>query len=61
MQSKTTTLNLSNKKLKSLNEEFIEHPDDVIHLDLSMNNMKSGRDLGRFKNMKTLILDNNFY
>lgn len=31
------SLNWSGKNLRSLNEEFVEKPLSIIHLDLSMN------------------------
>lgn len=46
--------------MKSLNEEFIENAGDVKHLDVSRNNLKNGRNMDKFKNMKTLIIDKNF-
>lgn len=53
-------LNWSGKNLKSLNEEFVDKPSNVIHLDLSMNQLKTGKDFGKFQNIRTLVIDNNF-
>jgi hypothetical protein len=54
------SLNWSGKNLKSLNEEFVDKPSSVYHFDISMNQLKTGKDLGKFENMRTLVLDNNF-
>jgi len=42
-----------------LSEEFITDPENVRHLDVSNNLLKSGRSLARFGNLQTLILDEN--
>jgi len=55
----TATVNWSSKKLKSLSEEFITEPENVRHLDVSNNLLKSGRSLARFGNLQTLIIDEN--
>ncbi|KRX11124.1 hypothetical protein PPERSA_10891 [Pseudocohnilembus persalinus] len=54
-------LNISDKNLKSLNEEFIENPSIVKHLDVSRNNLKNARNLEKFTSLQTLIIDKNFF
>ena len=54
------SLNWSGKNLKSLNEEFVEKPLSIVHLDISMNQLKTGKDFGKFANIRTLVIDNNF-
>lgn len=44
-------LNISDKNLKSLNEEFIENPSIVKHLDVSRNNLKNARNLEKFTSL----------
>jgi len=61
MEGSQSTLCLSGLNLKSMNERFIEHPEEIEHLDLSMNQLKTGKDLGKFPKLHTLIIDNNFF
>ncbi|EWS72647.1 cation channel family protein (macronuclear) [Tetrahymena thermophila SB210] len=54
-------IDLSNKKLNSINEIFIKDKTQIYHLDLSYNNLKRVNGLESFTNLKTLIIDHNQY
>lgn len=52
-------LAITDKKLKSLAEEYIPNPENVTQLDVSRNRMEEGSIFKPFTNLKILILDNN--
>lgn len=55
-------LTLSDKKLKSVDEEIIINPQQYTYLDVSRNQLCSGAELKKFTMLKVLIIDNNnFY
>jgi len=60
MNNTNQSLSWAGKGLKSLNEEFVEKPQNIIHLALSQNQLKTGKDLGKFSSLKTLVIDQNF-
>lgn len=63
------TLSLADKEINDLAEPFVldelkklkKEPSDILHLDLSNNNLKFGEELKPFSNLRTLIIDNNYF
>ena len=63
------SLSLADRDLTDLSDPIIEkelllikkQPSDILHLDLSNNSLKFGEELKPFNNLKTLIIDNNFF
>ncbi|CAD8054668.1 unnamed protein product [Paramecium sonneborni] len=52
---------LAGKKLKDLNEFTQTQNNEIKHLDVSSNLLKSGKEFVSFPNLETLIIDNNYY
>jgi hypothetical protein len=55
----SNTINWSGKNLETLKNEKCKNKSSVFHLDLSRNKLELGNYLEKFKNLKTLILDEN--
>ena len=63
------TLFLADKDLSNLSDEKVAQElkklkidyTEIYHLDLSNNNLKFADDLKPFSNLKTLIIDNNYF
>lgn len=55
------SLILEGKSLKSLSQSVIKNPQQIIHLDVSNNELSSGSEFSKFKSLKTLIIDNNAF
>ncbi|CAD8143082.1 unnamed protein product [Paramecium octaurelia] len=52
---------LAGKKLKDLSEYTQIQNNEIKHLDISNNLLKSGKEFAYFQNLETLIIDNNYY
>ncbi len=63
------SLSLADRDLTDLSDPIIEkelqrlkkQSSEILHLDLSNNSLKFGDELKPFPNLKTLILDNNYF
>ncbi|CAD8141403.1 unnamed protein product [Paramecium pentaurelia] len=52
---------LAGMKLKDLSEQTQQLQQNIKHLDVSSNLLKSGKDFNMFPNLETLIIDNNYF
>jgi hypothetical protein len=52
-------INLVGENLTTLKNKKTGNPETILHVDLSANDFKSGEDLLPYKNLKTLVIDDN--
>ena len=52
---------LEGKSLYTLSSLSHQSPEKIVHLDVSNNQLSSGKEFAIFQNLKTLIIDNNSF